>query len=194
MTHTSSELIAHADAATVGAVDDGPGWDMAPHHAADAGFDARGSWLLEPDTGTGMLLYPRDWTFVERRDVTAHLRTAGWSIVPISRFLHLASDGITATSRRTLLQAGTGTALALAATVPATARAQGGPAQGGPARGEPLRIGVMTDLSGPFAGAAREAGFAMAEVALRYARVADEVAEARAGAAPEPAPAALLAA
>lgn len=96
MTHTSSELIAHADAATSRTVDEAPGWDMAPHHADDAGFDARGSWLLEPDTGTGMLLYPRDWTFVERRDVTAHLRAGGWSVVPINRFLHLASDGITA--------------------------------------------------------------------------------------------------
>ena len=36
---------------------------MAPTDAAAAGFVARGSWLLEPDTGTGMLLYPRDWTF-----------------------------------------------------------------------------------------------------------------------------------
>ncbi|WP_157970662.1 hypothetical protein [Nakamurella deserti] len=75
---------------------EGPGWAMAPLDAAAAGFEARGSWLLEPDTGTGMLLYPRDWTFTERRDVTAHLRAGGWSVVPINRFLHLASDGTTA--------------------------------------------------------------------------------------------------
>jgi hypothetical protein len=75
---------------------DAPGWSLAPSNAVDAGFTARGSWLLEPDTGTGMLLYPRDWTFVERRDVTTHLRAHGWSVVPISRFLHLTSDGTTA--------------------------------------------------------------------------------------------------
>lgn len=91
MTHSSSELLADS-----GAAGDEPGWAMAPHHAAEAGFDARGSWLLEPDTGTGMLLHPRDWTFVERRDVTAHLRAEGWSVVPIGRFLHLSSDGTTA--------------------------------------------------------------------------------------------------
>jgi hypothetical protein len=94
LTHSSSELIAHADAAQAAAVE--PGWAMAPLGAADSGFTARGSWLLEPDTGTGMLLYPLDWSFVERRDVTAHLRADGWSVVPINRFLHLASDGITA--------------------------------------------------------------------------------------------------
>lgn len=76
--------------------DEGPGWAMAPCDAATAGFVARGSWLLEPDTGTGMLLYPRDWSFAERRDVTAHLRDGGWSVVPIARFLHLTSDGSTA--------------------------------------------------------------------------------------------------
>ena len=62
------------------------------------------------------------------------------------------------TSRRTLLQAGLG----LAATVPATARAQTGPARGG----DPLRIGVMTDLSGPFAGAGSVPLFQGAEVAI----------------------------
>jgi hypothetical protein len=69
---------------------------MAPSNAAAAGFTARGSWLLEPDTGTGMLLYPREWTFTERRDVTAHLRNDGWAVVPVARFLHLTSDGTTA--------------------------------------------------------------------------------------------------
>ena len=33
---------------------------------------------------------------LERRDVTAHLREQGWSVVPVSRFLHLTSDGTTA--------------------------------------------------------------------------------------------------
>ncbi len=84
------------DLVVTGTSTDVPGWSMAPCSAADAGFTARGSWLLEPDTGTGMLLYPRDWTFLERRDVTAHLRAAGWSVVPIARFLHLTSDGTTA--------------------------------------------------------------------------------------------------
>ncbi|GGG29617.1 ABC transporter ATP-binding protein [Caldovatus sediminis] len=65
-----------------------------------------------------------------------------------------------ATTRRGLLQAGA--AGALAATVPATARAQ----QSGPARGEPLRVGVMTDLSGPFAGAGSQPLFWGAEVAI----------------------------
>jgi branched-chain amino acid transport system substrate-binding protein len=64
------------------------------------------------------------------------------------------------TSRRTLLQAGAG--LGLAATVPAIARAQTGPARGG----DPLRIGVMTDLSGPFAGAGSVPLFQGAEVAI----------------------------
>lgn len=90
MKPSSSEDVA-ADRA-----DEGPGWAMAPCDAAAAGFVARGSWLLEPDTGTGMLLYPRDWSFTERRDVTTHLRDGGWSVVPISRFLHLTSDGSTA--------------------------------------------------------------------------------------------------
>ena len=93
MTHSSSEL---ADPAAGPQVAAEPGWAMAPTNAAAAGFVARGSWLLEPDTGTGMLLYPRDWSFTERRDVTAHLREQGWSVVPISRFLHLTSDGTTA--------------------------------------------------------------------------------------------------
>ena len=43
--------------------------------------------------------------------------------------------------------AGGGAAAGLAATVPAEVRSQAA------ARGEPLRVGVMTDLSGPFAGA-----------------------------------------
>jgi len=68
---------------------------MGPSNGHDAGIDARGSWLLEPDTGTGMLLYPRDWSFVERRDINRHLRELGWTVVPTSRFLHLTSDGQT---------------------------------------------------------------------------------------------------
>jgi len=88
--HFSPEL------AVTGPAAEGPGWAMAPLDATAAGFVARGSWLLEPDTGTGMLLYPRDWTFTERRDVTAHLRAGGWAVVPIQRFLHLTSDGTTA--------------------------------------------------------------------------------------------------
>ncbi|MFC7473393.1 ABC transporter substrate-binding protein [Dankookia sp. GCM10030260] len=63
-------------------------------------------------------------------------------------------------SRRTLLQAGAG--LGLAATVPATARAQTAPARGG----DPLRVGVLTDLSGPFAGAGSVPLFQGAEVAI----------------------------
>lgn len=113
MTHSSSELIAHADAALQADVE--PGWAMAPLAAADAGFTARGSWLLEPDTATGMLLYPRDWSFVERRDVIAHLRAEGWSVVPISRFLHLASDGITAI--RLLARTATATAASVDAEI-----------------------------------------------------------------------------
>ena len=62
------------------------------------------------------------------------------------------------TTRRGLLQAGAG--LGLAATVPAQVRAQGA------ARGEPLRVGVMTDLSGPFAGAGSLPLFWGAEVAI----------------------------
>jgi len=65
-----------------------------------------------------------------------------------------------ATPRRTLLQAGAG--LGLAATVPAEARAQTAPARGG----DPLRVGVMTDLSGPFAGAGSVPLFQGAEVAI----------------------------
>ncbi|MBX6746763.1 MAG: ABC transporter substrate-binding protein, partial [Acetobacteraceae bacterium] len=61
-------------------------------------------------------------------------------------------------TRRGLLQAGA--ALGLAATVPAQVRAQGA------ARGEPLRVGVMTDLSGPFAGAGSQPLFWGAEVAI----------------------------
>ena len=66
---------------------------------------------------------------------------------------------INGTTRRGLLQAGA--AAGLATTVPATARAQSGPA-----RGEPLRVGVMTDLSGPFAGAGSQPLFWGAEVAI----------------------------
>jgi branched-chain amino acid transport system substrate-binding protein len=65
-----------------------------------------------------------------------------------------------APSRRHLLQATAG--LGLAATVPAAPKAW---AQG-PARGEALRIGVMTDLSGPFAGAGSQPLFWGAEVAI----------------------------
>jgi branched-chain amino acid transport system substrate-binding protein len=63
-----------------------------------------------------------------------------------------------ATTRRGLIQAGAGLAL----TLPATARAQQGPARGG----DPLRVGVMTDLSGPFAGAGSQPLFQGAEVAI----------------------------
>ena len=61
------------------------------------------------------------------------------------------------TTRRDLVRAGA--AAGLAATVPAQARAQG-------ARVEPLRVGVMTDLSGPFAGAGSQPLFWGAEVAV----------------------------
>jgi branched-chain amino acid transport system substrate-binding protein len=60
------------------------------------------------------------------------------------------------TTRRSLL--GAGAALTIPATV---ARAQG-PARGG----DPLRVGVMTDLSGPFAGAGSLPLFWGAEVAI----------------------------
>lgn len=40
-----------------------------------------------------MLLYPRDWSFVERRDVVSHLRSLGWVLVPIADFYHLSLDG-----------------------------------------------------------------------------------------------------
>ena len=62
------------------------------------------------------------------------------------------------TTRRGLLQAGAG--IGLAATVPARARAQG--QDGGP----PLRVGIMTDLSGPFAGAGSQPLFWGGEVAI----------------------------
>jgi branched-chain amino acid transport system substrate-binding protein len=61
------------------------------------------------------------------------------------------------TTRRDLVRAGV--AAGLAATVPAQARAQA-------VRGEPLRVGVMTDLSGPFAGAGSQPLFWGAEVAI----------------------------
>jgi branched-chain amino acid transport system substrate-binding protein len=68
-------------------------------------------------------------------------------------------DANAGSTRRGLLQAGA--ALGLAATVPAQARAQGA-AAGGP----PLRIGLMTDLSGPFAGAGSQPLFWGSEVAI----------------------------
>ncbi len=70
----------------------------------------------------------------------------------------MAIDGSTATTRRLLLQGSAGTALAT--TLPGTVWAQA------PARNEPLRIGVMTDLSGPFAGAGSTPLFQGAEVAI----------------------------
>jgi branched-chain amino acid transport system substrate-binding protein len=63
------------------------------------------------------------------------------------------------TSRRSLLQAGAG--LGLAATVPAQISAQGRD-QGR----DPLRVGVMTDLSGPFAGAGSQPLFWGMETAI----------------------------
>ena len=54
--------------------------------------------------------------------------------------------------------------------------------------GMDLKGAVYRDRPSPFARAAREAGFAMAEVALRYARVADEAAEVLAEAAGEAVP------
>ena len=61
------------------------------------------------------------------------------------------------TTRRGLVRVGL--AAGLSASVPAQARAQA-------ARGEPLRVGVMTDLSGPFAGAGSQPLFWGAEVAI----------------------------
>ena len=60
-------------------------------------------------------------------------------------------------TRRDLMRAGA--AAGLAAAVPAQVRSQA-------ARGEPLRVGVMTDLSGPFAGAGSQPLFWGAEVAI----------------------------
>ncbi|RYJ01118.1 MAG: ABC transporter substrate-binding protein, partial [Acetobacteraceae bacterium] len=83
------------------------------------------------------------------------------------------------TTRRGLLQSGAGLAgaglagagLAGALTLPAAvARAQG-PARGG----DPLRIGVMTDLSGPFAGAGSQPLFWGAEVAIEMFNAAGGV-------------------
>jgi hypothetical protein len=68
---------------------------MGPLNGQDAGLMARGSWLLEPDTRSGMLLYPRDWSFSERRDVFAHLAANGWEVLPATMFRHLSSDGET---------------------------------------------------------------------------------------------------
>jgi branched-chain amino acid transport system substrate-binding protein len=62
--------------------------------------------------------------------------------------------------RRGLIQAGIG----LAATVPATAWAQTAPATA--STGDALRVGVLTDLSGPFAGAGSVPLFQGAEVAI----------------------------
>ncbi|MEP6980934.1 MAG: hypothetical protein ABJA16_09260, partial [Nakamurella sp.] len=45
---------------------------------------------------------------VERRDVTAHLRAEGWTVVPMGRFLHLTTDGLTSIrllSRREVVDA-----------------------------------------------------------------------------------------
>ena len=61
-------------------------------------------------------------------------------------------------TRRGFMRAGA--ALCLGATVPAQARAQGS------ASGPPLRVGLMTDLSGPFAGAGSQPLFWGAEVAV----------------------------
>ncbi len=58
------------------------------------------------------------------------------------------------TTRRGLLQTGAGAAFA--ATVPATARSQSGP----------VRLGIMTDLSGPFAGAGSQPLFWGGELAV----------------------------
>ena len=49
-----------------------------------------------------------------------------------------------------------------------------------------LQGAVYRHRPSPFARAAREAGFALAEVALRYGRVVDEAAEALAETTPEP--------
>ena len=46
--------------------------------------------------------------------------------------------------------------------------------------------GARYRAAGPYAKAAVEAGYALAEVALRYARVADDLAEQRAAALPAP--------
>lgn len=62
-------------------------------------------------------------------------------------------------TRRGLVRVGA--AAGIAATAPASVRAQQQPA-----RGEPLRVGVMTDLSGPFAGAGSLPLFWGAEVAI----------------------------
>src|SRR3712207_9354943 len=64
------------------------------------------------------------------------------------------------TTRRGFMRAGT--AAGLAAAVPAQARAQ----QAARAGGDPLRVGVMADLSGPFAGAGSQPLFWGAEVAI----------------------------
>lgn len=72
-----------------------PGWAMGPSNGQAAGLTARGSWLLEPDNGTGMLLAARDATFLERRDLRAHLRSAGWVLLPADMFCDITSDGTT---------------------------------------------------------------------------------------------------
>jgi len=72
-----------------------PGWAMGPLDGRACGIRARGSWLLEPETGSGMLLYPRDWSFTERRDVYQHLRSQGWAVVPFAQFFDVTTDGQT---------------------------------------------------------------------------------------------------
>ena len=58
-------------------------------------MNARASWLLEPKTDSGMLLYPRDWTFIERRDVHRYLHSQGWVVVPLEQFFDVTTDGTT---------------------------------------------------------------------------------------------------
>lgn len=74
------------------------------------------------------------------------------------------------TTRRGLLQSGSGLVLAGLSLPASVARAQG-PARGG----DPLRVGVMTDLSGPFAGAGSQPLFWGAEVAIEMFNAAGGV-------------------
>jgi branched-chain amino acid transport system substrate-binding protein len=69
--------------------------------------------------------------------------------------MHMSHQGI---GRRQALRAGAG--LGLAASLPAQPRAQGR------ASGDPFRIGVMWDLSGPFAGAGSQPCFWGTEIAI----------------------------
>ncbi|HYZ33280.1 MAG TPA: ABC transporter substrate-binding protein, partial [Crenalkalicoccus sp.] len=64
---------------------------------------------------------------------------------------------LTRSTRRALLQAAA--SMGLAATVPAASRAQG-------AGGPPLRVGILTDLSGPFAGAGSQPLFWGGQMAI----------------------------